>query len=279
MECNEIRDILPDFYLGNLPPDETEAVERHLAEHPGCREALEEVSGVLDLLHLDAPPLAPPPELKGRVLARISAENNTRESRQLPKSREASPAPSRRGHRRSGPVPGRASARSGALTRNLLAAGLVVALLSLVGVGLLYADLASENEQLRQEVAALNAQEGEGGGNSGMVAVPLSDTGQAPGAAGMLVLDPQAGQVALGVYSLPQPAQGSEYRVWLIPENGEPVGLGTMKTNSSGDGQMEGELPEAQAGAYERLEVTSEPEGSNEKSNDVYLRADLSGSV
>lgn len=258
MECSEIRDLLPDFYLGNLPPDETQEVERHLAAHPECRDALEEISEVLDLLHFDVPFVRPPPDLKGRVMSGISQGKGRTNGDAL---RSPPAAGTARKHRPPGD-------RASRLWRNVLAGALCVALLSLLVVGFLYADLAGENEVLEERVASLS-QDGE------MFAVSLSDTGQAPEARGTLVLDPADSQVALGVHNLPQPAQGRLYKVWLVRYDGEPVALGVMETNATGDGQMEGSLPGSRGGRYREIEVTSEPRDSTKKNGSVYLRADL----
>ena len=73
MECDgRIKDLFPDYHLGQLSLEEAEEVRRHLAEHASCREALEQVAEVFDLMPFAVPVSAPPPALKARVLARVS---------------------------------------------------------------------------------------------------------------------------------------------------------------------------------------------------------------
>lgn len=56
MACDErIRDLLPDYYLGQLPESEAEEVRRHLASEPECRAALEEIEQTLSMMPFAVP--------------------------------------------------------------------------------------------------------------------------------------------------------------------------------------------------------------------------------
>ncbi len=74
MPEEHVDDLLDAFALGALEPDEMEAVTRHLE---GCERCTTLATGAnavaIDLLYA-APPIAPPPALRARVLERIEAE-------------------------------------------------------------------------------------------------------------------------------------------------------------------------------------------------------------
>ncbi len=60
--------------LGSLSREEASEYERHLAECEACRSEVRSLREVLDgLVHL-APAVAPPPELKARLMASVRAE-------------------------------------------------------------------------------------------------------------------------------------------------------------------------------------------------------------
>jgi anti-sigma-K factor RskA len=57
--------------LDALDADAAEAAEQHLAECPQCRKQLAEYRSVAAGLALSAPQAAPPPDLRGRILASV----------------------------------------------------------------------------------------------------------------------------------------------------------------------------------------------------------------
>lgn len=250
MDCDRIRDLLPDYHLGHLTDDEAAEVRRHLAEHPECREALAEVAEVVDLVPLSTPPLAPPPELKHRILARIEEDARHEE------------APEER------PVHSRAGRRG---TPLLLASALGAALVALFVLGFAYVGLDRENARLQAELERLQQQAGGGGG---LQVLTASGTGLAPEARGTLVADPSDGSMALAVYGLPEPPAEGGYHAWLINDNGEPVSLGEMDISQSGEGQMTGKM-EGPADSYSEVEITRQPEGTETHSGEVVLQAEL----
>ena len=249
MECEErIRDRLPDYHLGHLPPDEAEEVRRHLAEHPACREALEEVAEVLDLMPLAVPPARPPAGLKERAIARALAGEQTAR-----------------------PTPGGEPRRERSLARRLLIP-VAAALLVLAFVAVPYLSLERENDRLQAEVRQLR--EEVRGGEGGLAVVAVDGTGRAPEARGTAVIDAPEGALALDVYNLPAPPEGHSYQAWLLEPGGGAVALGEMETNGRGDGRMAGRAP-APLASYEAVQVTLEPEGSGERSGPVLMEASL----
>jgi anti-sigma-K factor RskA len=256
MECDgRIKDLLPDYHLGQLSLEETEEVRRHLADHASCREALEEVAEVLDLMPFAVPASAPPPSLKARVLARVSEPEVLEPEAPEP---ERAPQPV---------VPARTG---GGRWRIVLpaAAGAILVFLT-VFAWAAYLGSEQENVRLRAENQRLERQSG-----SGLVVVAVEGTGRAPEARGTAVLDPADGTVALDVYNLPATPEGHSYRAWLVAPGGEAYSLGTMKTNDRGDGRMAGRLPKAPT-PYETVQVTTEPIGATERAGPVYLESGL----
>jgi RimJ/RimL family protein N-acetyltransferase len=71
MECDQVRDLVPELALGIADGAERAAALRHLARCPDCRRMLEELSAVTDELLLLAPEHDPPPGFESRVLERM----------------------------------------------------------------------------------------------------------------------------------------------------------------------------------------------------------------
>lgn len=251
MDCSErIRDMLPDYHLGRLSSGEVEEVRRHLAECADCREELEEISRVFDLMAFGVPPASPPAALKERVLSRALEHA------------PAGPPSERR-------EPGE---RPGDRRRTWLAPLAAAAALLIFGLFTwAYLDLREENRQLRAEVRQLQ-EEARGGGD--LVVVAVKGTGRAPEARGTAVVDPAEGNLALDVYNLPAPPEGHSYRAWLVGSDGKVISLGRMEINDRGDGRMTGQVSEPLQG-YDTVEVTTEPVGAENRSGPVYLQANL----
>jgi hypothetical protein len=72
VNCRGCRESLSALLDGALPPPVREQAEAHLAQCPGCREALEELRRTLEHLHA-VPPVEPPPWLAERIMARVRA--------------------------------------------------------------------------------------------------------------------------------------------------------------------------------------------------------------
>ena len=68
------------FVLGALPEDDRERFSAHLAECEACRREVAELQMVADTLPLAAPQVAPPPELKDRIMAIVRAEAYARQA-------------------------------------------------------------------------------------------------------------------------------------------------------------------------------------------------------
>jgi hypothetical protein len=78
VECESVRDVLPELAAGVAPGDVRAKALAHLARCPACRKELAEIAGTLDELLLLAPEHEPPPGFDVRVLDRINAERPQR---------------------------------------------------------------------------------------------------------------------------------------------------------------------------------------------------------
>jgi anti-sigma factor RsiW len=67
-DCGRVRDILPDWVLGNLDPESRTVVERHILSCRECAREEEVLRGVL------AARPSPPADLEARIQARVRAE-------------------------------------------------------------------------------------------------------------------------------------------------------------------------------------------------------------
>jgi hypothetical protein len=72
MGCEQVRELAPEVALGISTGEEREAVLRHLAGCPACRQLVSELSSVSDDLLLLAPAQDPPPGFQSRVLDTIA---------------------------------------------------------------------------------------------------------------------------------------------------------------------------------------------------------------
>ena len=71
MDHVELKNMLPAYALEILAEDETRQVQTHLVDCPECRAELRAYFAAVHHLALAAPQLAPPPRLKGAILARV----------------------------------------------------------------------------------------------------------------------------------------------------------------------------------------------------------------
>jgi anti-sigma-K factor RskA len=113
--CGE--DVAP-YLLGALVPADTERFERHLEGCPHCRDDVERLRPVVDVLPALAEEVAPPPELRARIMAEVNRSRAARPEREP----ERRPRPAWR--RRPRPLAGLALACVALLAGLALAGGL-----------------------------------------------------------------------------------------------------------------------------------------------------------
>lgn len=62
------------YVLGAMPVPEREAFEEHLSACATCRQEVDELRPAAEALPMASPPMAPPPELKARIMAEVERE-------------------------------------------------------------------------------------------------------------------------------------------------------------------------------------------------------------
>lgn len=87
LSCTDVDDLAALYVLDALGAPEATEVAAHLADHPDRHPAFREMAGVTPYLAESVPPLAPPPDLKRRVMGAVAA------TPQLPRTPAVPPAP------------------------------------------------------------------------------------------------------------------------------------------------------------------------------------------
>ncbi len=120
-EHDRFQDDCGAFVLGALEPDETAALREHLESCPLCREEVDRLAAVAEVLGLAVPALAAPVELRARVLGAVRAEASLFQA-------AAPPRTARQARPRRLPSPGSLGGLlGGALALGLLFGALVIA--------------------------------------------------------------------------------------------------------------------------------------------------------
>ncbi|HYZ75591.1 MAG TPA: zf-HC2 domain-containing protein [Chthoniobacterales bacterium] len=71
MNCEEADRLLDAYLDGELEPDKRAALEQHLDGCPECKQKLDRLRRLREFFTANAPHYSAPPELKGKVLARL----------------------------------------------------------------------------------------------------------------------------------------------------------------------------------------------------------------
>jgi Anti-sigma-K factor rskA/Putative zinc-finger len=230
MSC-EHRDDVGAWVLGALPEDEHERFAAHLSGCEVCRREVAELQMVADTLPLAAPQLAPPPELKERIMAQVRAEAAVLEAA----GPEADAVPGTRPR----PKPKRRFFRMPAIALRPIPVAVAAAVLIALGVG--GGILLS-------------------GGPSGKTVQAQVVAPAAPGArASLTVADDRA---TLKVDDFPAPPPGRVYQVWL-KRPGRPPDPTTALFRVRG-GNATVDVPGSMKGVDQVL-VTAEPDGGSMK--------------
>jgi anti-sigma-K factor RskA len=225
-EEDRIRDDAAAWVLGALTDEEARDFERLMESNAVAREEVEELRRTADVLPFAAEPVAPPPELRSRIMAAVESEAQL--------LRAADGIADRPSQRR------RSSRWLGLLRPAPLAAAACALLLAGLAAGLLIA--------------------GAGGGQTRTVAAEVSGPGMA-GATARLVIDDDRGELI--VDGMRPAGQGRVYQVWLLHEGeSEPVPAGSLfDVDSSGRGAAAvADLRDVQA-----VMVSSEPRGGSQR--------------
>jgi len=232
MSC-EHRDDAGAWVLGALPADEHERFAAHLPGCEVCRREVAELQMVADTLPLAAPQMAPPPELKERIMATVRAEAAVLEAA----GPEADTAPGAPVHAPVRPKQKRRRWRLPAIALRPIPAAVAAAVLIALGVGggILLSGSSSGKTVQAQVVAP---------------AAPAAR-------ASLTVADDRA---TLKVRDFPAPPSGRVYQVWL-KRPGRPPDPTTALFRVSG-GNATVDVPGSMKGVDQVL-VTAEPDGGS----------------
>lgn len=232
---------VPAYALGALDDEERERFEAHLADCDMCRDALRGHEGVVETLSLSTPSVAPPAELRARVLDAAAGRD----------------APS-------GARPG----AGGWLPWMAAAAAVAFA----VWTGVSYRRAAAAEERLRAEIAearaVIQALQSEGARRDSMLAAltapgletaTLASTEREPRV--RLFWNRERNLLLLTAFDLPPAPAGRTYQLWGIAPEGDPVSLGTFDTGV--DRIAVTVIRTAGLQPFEASAVTEEPAGGS----------------
>jgi anti-sigma-K factor RskA len=232
MNC-EHRDDAGAWVLGALADDDRERFAAHLAGCEVCRREVADLQMVADTLPLAAPHVAPPPELKERIMSVVRAEAAGMRTAEAPAEPAAPPA----ARRARTPEKRRAWWQLLRPVLRPMPAAIAAALVLAIGVG--GGVLISGGDQGRTVTAE--------------VVAPSS-----PGARASLTTEDD--RVTLRVRDFPPPPAGRVYQVWLKRPGRPPDPTNALFTTRDGDATVE--VPGSVAGV-EQVLVTAEPDGGS----------------
>jgi anti-sigma-K factor RskA len=214
------------YLLGALPDEEIQAFESHLVACPACLEEVNELTPAAHALPASLPPLAPPPELKARIMLEVE-----REAELLAAAGPAADRPPARARR----------SRRWNLSLRRLAPVAVAAALLIVGGAIGF------------------GASGLGDGSDERTVVATVDPARAPRAgASVEVSGDGATLVARG---LPAPPSGRVYQVWLKRPGRAPQPTSVLFSPSR-EGAATATVPGPLEG-IEQVLVTDEPSGGS----------------
>jgi anti-sigma-K factor RskA len=243
MSHEELKELLAAFGLEGLDREEARLIEEHLEGCAECRGELERLRDTAGLLALAVDPVAPPREVRERLLARVVGESPRRfRERAVPIWRR--------------PLP--------------FAAGLALAA-GLAWLLVLQATTRSELEEtqrrLDQALARLDDAQvalARERATTRLLAAPeavsvaLQGTKAAPEARAKVAYEPSSGDAILFAADLPPPPPGKGYQLWFISGDRPPLPGKVFVTDRSGRGELSDRIP-TEARKSPVFAVTIEP--------------------
>ncbi len=251
--CIEIEVLLPAMAAGALDADDAHAVHAHLAICPPCLLHLRDFQAAVEQLAFAVPQVAPPAELRSRVLYLVAHSPAAAPPAALPLSFGGPRIAANR-------VPAPAAGGLLPLYQRVAPALLAACLLLLVGTGVWAGTLRQQvllQQQQLQGQATLNQMMHA----PGVTLAALNAQNNSP-AHGQAVLAPHYQQVALLLTSLPQPPPGRRYQLWLLRHNAAPVPAGMFTVDEQGVGMVMVDTP-ADPADMAGLQITDEPAGGS----------------
>jgi len=227
VSCREVEPLLPATAAGALDQDEARAVKAHLAGCPPCVQSLHDLEETVEQLAYAVPQVAPPAELRIRVLRAVSSTPPATE-----RGRGQSPflgAPIARPAGAPRPL-----ADLGGLYQRLAPALFAAALILLVGGGVWLGSMAQRvttmEQRLTQQDAVYDLLRQPG---SEMAA--LKPVGANVPAGGQAIMAPGRREVAIMATRLPPLPAGRSYQLWLLKRGGSPpMPAGLIRVDDAG---------------------------------------------
>ncbi|MGC1185620.1 MAG: anti-sigma factor [Candidatus Dormiibacterota bacterium] len=253
LNCGETGDLLAAFALDSLDPPATESVAAHIATCAACRTQAAELRAVAMQIGEGVEELAPPPRLKGRLLAQAHAEGRDEVAARSSAARRST-----------------ASRRSGRWSPWLATAAAALLALSAGGWGLIE-HFSSPRAQASLTAVRLTPVESLIASGEATV-IPLSP-GPTSDAQGALVTDPGTSTTYLLLSRVPTLHSRMVYALWFMgPQHGSlaPARIGQVERAGAY------RITRSQ-GEFTRAAVTREPHrGDTAPRGPVLLEAALS---
>ena len=245
----------------------------HLSTCAECRAELDELRDVSGCLAYAATEVAPPVELRARILDSVRAQKSSTRTSEADSSFEQ--------QLRSNVVPLAAPPRRSFL-QSFGAIAAALAFLALLGSLFV---LWNRNAALQGEIARLSQQNGDQQRalekerqvlafltRPDAARLELAGTTVAQKAHAMLAFDRKTGQAMLMVEGLPVPPADKAYQLWFIA-GGRPIPGKVFTIDASGKTMMTDEVP-AEARQHAVFAVTMEPRsGVSAPTGEIYLRS------
>lgn len=226
-----VHDLVGAYVLGAVTPEESTLVEQHLATCAACRHLESELREVESLLPSLAGEMAPPPDLKSRLMAMVTAEAATASGAETPLTElpaaphQAPPGalngrqPARTPQPAPLPLPDRRSRRSARFSPLLAIAAAL--LLVIVGAGVWRAISGTPPQPTR--VYAMGGQ-------------------TIPTISGKLAYYKDGHKLVLNLTGLRGIPSGRVYELWLVHTEGSAIvkalGMGEFRPAAHGQGQL-----------------------------------------
>jgi anti-sigma-K factor RskA len=272
MEHQEYQDLLVLHSLDALDASEARSLEEHLNTCPECRSELIKLRDAAGLLAHAATPAEPRPEVRERIMARVSGERQQDRAASAPSAQV---------------IPLRARANRNLWTMGLrLAAGLAFVAL-LVGFIVLW----RRDVRMRQELAQLSrqnsTQQHELVRDRDVLArqrealallnspnakkMEMTGTQTAQSARGTFVYDQKTGRAIFMAEGLPATPADKAYELWFIPKGHSPMAGKMFTIDASGHAMLPEQMPpEAMESAV--IAITLEPKkGSAVPTGAIFL--------
>ncbi|TDQ42718.1 anti-sigma factor [Aureibacillus halotolerans] len=235
---NNLCDNILDYINGHLNTDEKEQFEKHLEEHPACREEYESLVTLMSELPYHSPPIKPSEGMKERILANVLRRSstlgqvNTENNEEIP-SKQAPPVE---------------TVKMKKWYQRGVVAGTLVALLFLSLATNVYLLSPGQTDTTFQANNVVSLQASEGFSGEGQASFVQTDSNQS-----LLVLANNL-----------EPLAGEEvYQVWLL-NDGAPSPAGSFKPDETGAGAVVFHpMPDGEVD-WDAVAITKEPQPGNQ---------------